>query len=342
MKHLSSKRILSMVLLVVVVLAGCIGTYRLDANAQGAEMIQTTEWMMNIPDDTRLSSITIPGTHSSGSAHVFPGYFLQCQKLSIADQLVRGYRYLDVRLAIDNNGKQAKLYFKNNIGDCRKKGFIFSGKLYFNDVLEQIYAFLQAHPSETVIFSVKDEDPKDDAKEFESLLFSEIRKNRDRWYLHNSIPSLGAVRGKVVLASRFSDVNTYGDTGINLNWESQDNTDPVDLPYEVGSINGTQKIWVQDRYHYNTEEKIDAVQDMIANVQADDATFTLNFLSTVGDGWMTHPKHYADIVNDALLKTKLYPNTSYGVIIVDFGTKDIAQHIYMSNFKAQEPKGEEE
>jgi 1-phosphatidylinositol phosphodiesterase len=220
--------------------------------------------------------------------------------------------------------------------------FIFSGKLYFNDVLEQIYAFLQAHPSETVIFSVKDEDPKDDAKEFESLLFSEIRKNRDRWYLHNTIPSLGAVRGKVVLASRFSDVNTYGDTGINLNWESQDNTDPVDLPYEVGSINGTQKIWVQDRYHYNTEEKIDAVRDMIANVQADDTTFTLNFLSTVGDGWMTHPKHYADIVNDALLKTKLYPNTSYGVIIVDFGTKDIAQHIYMSNFKAQEPKGEEE
>ncbi|MBQ5430498.1 MAG: hypothetical protein IIU28_02450 [Lachnospiraceae bacterium] len=341
MKRLFCKRLVSVVLLVAVVVTGCVGSGAIRAFAEGAEMVQTTEWMMNIPDDTSLSSITIPGTHNSGSAHIFPGYFLQCQNLSIADQLVRGYRYLDVRLGIDGRGKKAALSFKHSIGDCRTKGSIFSKKLYLSQVLEQVYAFLEAHPSETVIFCVKDEVAEDDPKEFENLLFTEINKHRGKWYLGDQIPSLGTVRGKVVLASRFPDANLYGATGLKFDWEKQDNTDPVDLPYEIGSLNNTQKIWVQDRFRYNTEEKIDAVMDMISNVQADDSTFTLNFLSTVGDGWMPHPKHYAQIINEELLKTKLYPNTSYGVIVVDYGTKDIAQHIYMSNFKAQEPKGEE-
>ncbi|MBQ5484433.1 MAG: hypothetical protein IIT72_02995 [Lachnospiraceae bacterium] len=341
MKVLFRKKVITVLILMAVLVSGLAGTWLENAYAQGAEMVQTTEWMMNIPDDTRLSSITIPGTHYSGTAHVFPGYFFQCQNLSIADQLVRGYRYLDVRLGIDGRGKKAALCFKNSIADCRTKGSIFSKKLYLADVLEQTYAFLEAHPSETVIFCVADEVAGDDPKEFEDLLFSAINKNRGKWYLNNEIPSLGNVRGKVVLASRFQDANLYGTTGLKFNWDEQNNTDPVDLPYEMTGINGNQKLWVQDRYRYNTEEKVDAVMDMISNVQADDSTFTLNFLSTVGDGWMPHPKHYADLINEELLKTKLYPNTSYGVLIVDYGTKEIAQHIYMSNFKAQEPKGEE-
>ena len=73
---------------------------------------------------------------------------------------------------------------------------------------------------------------------------------------------------------------------------------------------------------------------MLRNVQADDHTFTLNFLSTAGDGTFGHPKGYAEVLNGILMTTNLAPQTSYGTIVVDFGTREIAQHIYMSNFQA--------
>ena len=58
----------------------------------------------------------------------------------------------------------------------------------------------------------------------------------------------------------------------------------------------------------------------------------LNFVSTAGDGKIGHPKGYAKALNTLLMEYELKPETSYGVIIVDFGTADLARHIYYSNF----------
>lgn len=303
-----------------------------DSVADSRRYRSTTEWMQEIPDDTPISAISIPGTHDSASEYVFPGYFLKTQEMSIADQLTNGFRYLDIRLQIESDKNGEYLGFVHSFGKCRTKGSIFSGQMRLDGILEQIYAFLKAHPSETVLFCVKSENSEDDAKEFEQLLFESINKNRDSWYLYDDIPRLSMVRGKVVLLSRFSDVLHYGSIGLDFRWADQGSKESMNLPYAVYPLNDTDRLWVQDRYRYNVGQKRDAFLDMLRNVAADDHTFALNFLSTAGDGAAGHPEGYAEVLNGILLTTGMQPNTGYGTIVVDFGTRQIAQHIYMSNF----------
>ncbi|MQN00802.1 MAG: hypothetical protein DUD27_05485 [Lachnospiraceae bacterium] len=303
-----------------------------DAVTDSKQYKPTTEWMQEIDDDTPISSISIPGTHDSAAEHIFPGYFLQTQSMSIADQLTNGFRYLDIRLEVESGKNGDFLGFVHNFGKCRRSGSIFSKQLRFEEIVDQIYAFLKAHPSETVLFAVKDENKSDNAREFESLLFKEINQHRDNWYIYDSIPKLSKVRGRIVLIRRFSDALDYGSAGLNFNWNDQGSKISVDLPYVMYSLNGMDKLWVQDRYRFNVGQKRDAFLDMLRNVAADDHTFALNYLSTAGDGAAGHPQGYADILNNILLSTRLASQTSYGTIVVDFGTRRIAQHIYMSNF----------
>ena len=292
----------------------------------------TTEWMQEIDDDTSISSISIPGTHDSAAVHIFPGFALKTQSMSIADQLTNGFRYLDIRLAVESDKDGDYLGFVHSVGKCRVKGNIFSSQMRLDGVLDQIYAFLKAHPSETVLFCVKDENSKDDSREFEQLLFKSINQNRNSWYLYDSIPKLSSVRGKIVLLRRFNDSLNYGNVGLDFTWKDQGSKESVDLPYVMSSLNGTDKLWVQDRYRYTVGQKKDVFLDMLRNVAPDDNTFTLNFLSTAGDGSIGNPKGNAEILNDILLTTDIASQTAYGTIVVDFGTRQIAQHIYMSNF----------
>ncbi|MGN8772790.1 phosphatidylinositol-specific phospholipase C domain-containing protein [Candidatus Weimeria sp. HCP3S3_B5] len=292
----------------------------------------TAEWMRDIADDTYLSSISIPGTHDSAARYVFPEYSLRTQKMTIADQLTSGYRYLDIRLAIENTREGKRLGFVHNLGKCRKSKIIFSKQIYLDEVLDQIYAFLKAHPSETVLFCVKDENSNDKADEFERLLFNEIDKKPSDWYLDDTIPKLSSVRSRIVLLRRFSNPLAKS-AGLDFSWEDQGSSQVVDLPYVNYPIGDNATLWVQDRYRYTVAEKEDAFTDMLENVQPDDSTFTLNFLSTTNGSGISHPASYASLLNEKLMGIDLHPNTSYGIIVVDFGTRQLAQHIYMTNYK---------
>lgn len=333
-------RVISAVI-VLVVLIVCFGNadsgeIRESAVTDSKHYKSTVEWMMDIPDDTYLSSITIPGTHDSAAEYVFPGFSLKTQGMPVADQLTSGFRYLDIRLQIENTKQGDKLGFVHNFGKCRNKNLIFSEQIYLDQVVDQIYAFLKAHPSETVLFAVKDENSSDNASEFEKLLFTVINRNRSKWYVNDANPKLSQVRGRIVLLRRFDDAMNYGNAGLDFEWRDQGSTDTLDLPYEMYSIGDGTKLWVQDRYKYTVAQKEDAFTDMFENVQADDNTFALNFLSTTNGSAIPHPSSYAQVLNGILLDTDLHSNTSYGMVVVDFGTRQIAQHIYMTNFEKEE------
>ena len=70
----------------------------------------------------------------------------------------------------------------------------------FRQVLAELTGFLKAHPTETVILSVKDEVRNED---FSRLVWLDMTKYEDLWFLENRVPSLGEVRGKAVLLTRF-------------------------------------------------------------------------------------------------------------------------------------------
>ncbi len=300
--------------------------------------MEATDWMGELSDDVYLSSVTIPGTHDSATAHIFPSFFLQCQSKEFKEQLEAGYRYLDIRLALDETDEGTKLKFIHAFGTCKKQASflnLFGDTLYLEDCLEDVYAFLDEHPDETVIFCVKAENGDDDVSVFESEFFKVLDRNPAKWYTKNEIPTLGDVRGKIVLATRFKDVNNEGEnrTGLHFSWSEQNNTEAVADTQEVTMISEGNQLWVQDRYKYSTEMKWEAVKETFENCQASDEVFSLNFLSTSGDGKAGHPKKYARIINDNLLKYELNPQTCYGVVILDFAKEKYARHIFSANFK---------
>lgn len=298
---------------------------------------KNSDWMADIPDDTYLSSVTIPGTHDSATAHIFPSFFLQCQSMGFNEQLEAGYRYLDIRLALDETTETTDLKFIHSFGTCKKESSflqLFSDTLHLSDALADVYDFLENHPTETVIFCVKAENSSDDLSLFQQVFFEELDKNPQKWYTENEIPTLGEVRGKIVLATRFDDVTGEGDSrmGLRFHWEEQANKEAVVDNQAVSMINDTNQLWVQDRYKYNVETKWDAISETLENCQAGDETFSLNFCSTAGNGYAGHPKKYARIINKNLMNYEFASQTSYGVIIVDFAKADLAKHIYSSNF----------
>jgi len=286
-----------------------------------------SDWMADIADEVPLSSLSIPGTHDSCSQYIFPGYFLQCQNTGIREQLENGYRYLDIRVGLDERKDPTKLKLIHAFGTCRNAKSWFSGTLYIEDVLEEVYGFLEEHPTETVIVCVKPESEGDSQQEVWNLLEDVITHNGKMWYTENAIPHVGDVRGRCVLASRFEDHQG----GMNFNWKDQDNDYAVDIPYAVSMINTGQRLWVQDRYHYNMELKWDAFVDDMENCQADTDTFSINYLSTSGSGVWSHPKHYAQILNQKFMEYELSEDTGYGILVFDYSNAEIAEKVIRTN-----------
>lgn len=303
-------------------------------SVKASEPVSSSDWMAQISGDTMLSAISIPGTHDSAARYLFLKPIFQCQDTDILKQVENGYRYLDIRLAIGEKDGQERLKFIHNFVDCRKEASFFSEPLYLEDVLEDLYGFLQEHPTETVIFCVKAENEEDSVAKVQQLLYDQINAAPQYWYLRNEIPSLDEVRGKLVLAVRYEDQLGLGDLsgGLNFCWEDQGSKEIVDLPYVLSMINDSQRLWVQDRYKYDVENKIAAVFEDFENCQAVEDTFSLNFTSTAGKGWFGFPKRYAKTINERVLEYELKDQACYGVVIVDFGTEELARHIYETNF----------
>lgn len=176
-----------------------------------------SSWMARIPDDTNLTSLSIPGTHDTLTFDVEDELF-QCQNHDLDAQLRGGVRYVDVRGRLVNDTIQ--IYHAS----------AYTGYTYA-DVLHTVFEFLEENPSETIIMRMKDE-----ARPYghNTLTF----EGAFNWYLHESpdtseefqrrywkpdpstpLPTLGALRGKIFLLQNFSakDGGPYG-----IIWEGDD------------------------------------------------------------------------------------------------------------------------
>lgn len=306
-----------------------LGASALPAAAQDAG---TLDWMSRLPGDTALSAITIPGTHDSATQYVSLKSIFRCQDTDILTQVQNGFRYLDIRLAIDEEAERLKTV--HSFADCRKGASSSSGPLYLEDILEGLYGFLGEHPTETVIFCVKAEHGDDPADRLQELLYREIDKAPQMWYLRNEIPTLDEARGRLVLAVRFEDAlgRDSLSCGLRFLWEDQGGRAVVEPPYVASAINENQTLWVQDRFKYDVNTKLSAVLATLTSCPASEDAFSLNFTSTAGKMWFGFPRRYAKRINQRLLEYELNKQTCYGVVIVDFATAELAKHIYEANF----------
>ena len=210
--------ILGVMLLAAVALFVIPLTERVDA----APVAGAADWMARLPDDAPLGELSIPGTHDAGTQYVQLGFFSKCQAQSIGQQLEDGFRYLDIRLAVSGDG----LGLNHSFCECRTGAAPWSGRLILEDVLEDCYAFLSAHPTETVIFAVKQEHGDESVAEFQRILDRYIQADIERWYLGSELPSLGKARGMLILLRRYDDEAGLGtNAGIALTWPNQDGYD---------------------------------------------------------------------------------------------------------------------
>ena len=326
------RRLLACALLMCIMVCVFAG---LAATPAEAADVRAVNWMENVPDETKLSSMSIPGTHDSCTQNVDMRYIFQCQDASIATQLKYGYRYLDMRLVLEKRSGQETLVLKHNIARCKVSDSPFARTLTLADVLKDVYAFLDEHPSETVILCMKAENSKDDVAAVQKALYEMINQASERWYLKNEIPTLGAVRGRIVLATRFDDKLQVGSDrcGLYFGWADQGDRTVLTDPTADSVINGRETLCVQDRYNYDVDDKITAIHTCLDNSRAADDTFFLNFTSTSGSGAVGHPKEYAKDINLDLYAYEWEAGKAYGVVIVDFGPKKIAEKIYGTNFQ---------
>lgn len=326
------RRLLACALLMCMMVCVFAGLAAMPADAAD---VRAVNWMENIPDETKLSSMSIPGTHDSCTQNVDMRYIFQCQDASIATQLKYGYRYLDMRLVLEKRSGQETLVLKHNIARCKVSDSPFSRTLTLADVLKDVYAFLDEHPNETVIMCMKAENSKDDVAAVQKALYEMIDQAPERWYLKNEIPTLGAVRGRIVLATRFDDKLQVGSDrcGLYFGWTDQGDRAILDDPTAGSVINGRETLYVQDRYNYDVGDKITAIRTCLDSSRAADDTFFLNFTSTSGSGAVGHPKEYAKDINLDLYAYEWEAGKAYGVVIVDFGPKKIAEKIYGTNFQ---------
>ena len=121
--------------------------------------------------------------------------------------------------------------------------------------------------------------------------------------------------------------------GLYFGWADQGDRTVLDDPTASSAINGRETLCVQDRYNYDTDDKISAIRTCLDNSQAAEDTFFLNFTSTSGSGKIGHPKEYAKRINLDLYDYDWQAGTAYGVVIVDFAPKKIAEKIYQTNFQ---------
>ena len=272
-----------------------------------------TDWMSSLPDSRSLAEITIPGTHDSGAT--VNNSLSKCQNLSIAEQLSIGVRFLDIRLKLQND--QLNVYHG-----------IISQKLNFTQVMESCTSFLSEHPDEVILMSIKQED--DNNAGFPAAIANVIAQNPDLWYTANKLPTLGEVRGKIVLIRRYTDASI----GINCANGWADNTN--------FSMNNGVSMKVQDYYNVGSSSNLNTKWDKIVALANDasksDKTFCINFTSgytSTSILGISIPNITAasNNINPTLLTHfEGLPQGGYGTYPIDFITPEIASALIATNF----------
>ncbi|MED3529017.1 phosphatidylinositol-specific phospholipase C [Bacillus thuringiensis] len=202
-----------------------------DAYSNNANIgYENKNWMGEIPDNKKISELSIPGTHGSIAlygATDFDAPYVINQRMSITTQLNSGIRYLDIRAR------------RTGTAFAMHHGPVYQKKM-FGDILNEVTAFLRQNPGETVLMRLKEEHtPEGGSQSFEDILKGYWENPNYKTYFWqptgsgsgsgvSANPELKDVRGKIVLLQNFAvskpyGIN-YGTLDIQDNYNVADNT----------------------------------------------------------------------------------------------------------------------
>lgn len=182
--------------------------------------VNNSRWMENIDGKTRISELSIPGTHDSMAYRSDLAFIdnTRTQTMNLQQQLESGIRYLDIRVK-DNGNNNFVLHH----------GIVYLG-FSFDYVLQELQKFLNQNPSETVFMRIKQEQSSTSDNEMRKIFNKYYYQYKNLfWQKSGNNPTLNEVRGKVVLLSDIYSLNDYGinyrdifvqdDYNLNTNWD---------------------------------------------------------------------------------------------------------------------------
>ena len=322
------KKVLSILLCVILLFTCAIVSF---AESSG---VGVCNWMSALRDDCSLADISIPGTHDTAATFVALGIKARTQNKTIPEQLNCGARFFDIRLA----NEKGKLKLVHNFISCRKGSGFSAPKLYFEDAVQYCKDFLNKNPQECIVMFIKRDSGS--AEGFDELLEQGIQAEAALWYTENRIPSLGEVRGKIVLINRFSSYGTAltdSNGGINLtNFPGMGENDGSFLAVSLNAFGGSiiSTYTVQDRYKYPKEEKWERGVVPTLELEKAGGELLINFLSTANG---LSPEINARYINAQLIGYSLDKNHCYGAVLFDFIDEELAAKVYACNASVTDP-----
>lgn len=265
------------------------------------------EWMKPLPDTVRICRLALPGTHDSGARYGGPDF--QTQVSGLDSQLQMGIRAFDIRL-------QAK---DGKLGVFHSHAF---QQIYWEtDVLPAFIQFLQDHPSEVLVVSLKKEGGR--SEDYDALLAASLcRPEHQKYFVEKFRPglTLGDCRGKILFLHRDLALEPYPGAACR-DWAD----DATCLLKLVGSDGVQGEALLQDEYQYASADeygqKLDACVRHIQRVNVEPATsdrWAITFVSATGLPQGT-PRAFADKLN-ALFAEYLEQHdvTVRGIVFIDF------------------------
>lgn len=292
-------------------------------------------WMKYVDDNKFLDELSIPGTHDSGTCSVDndtepQSSQVKCQQDYIPTQLLEGIRYFDIRLGKgDDPGIDHGIFYL-----LKKDG----NYLHLSDVIGYFKTLLNENPSEALIMLASRGNDEATDESITTAFAKVMADNPNLFYTSSHVPTLGEVRGKIVLLRRFglAGNSVSGHTwGLDLTqWDDKIKAHSGQSMCLVQDARGFEaigetgneepyctKVYAQDKYKLTgtdklswvdnalkettgrTCNKVDVVDDAGAEVQVQERCWSINYTSCTGLSHGGNPFTSARVVNEHLYKS---------------------------------------
>ena len=239
----------------------------------------SNNWMSALPDDLKITDISIPGSHDVGSCHLHKDQdSMSTQRYYIDEILNAGARHLDIRTGL--SGETVRIVHS----DCHALNHE-GNDLTLREAMDWIIAFLQKNPGETVIMQPKmdKEGGKCDYLTYSTLREYAVGKGKYIWS-GDHVPTLGEVRGKILVLSRLNTDNDYEDFNYDTpgtdyqwaldldHWNNSNGAESEDRAAAHTASGHNFDVWVQDNYKHTGGEKKDYIQKTLYGNKGDGYT----------------------------------------------------------------------
>ena len=254
-----------------------------------AAPLQADNWMKRLPDNAYISTLSIPGSHDSGTGNGFPSVtssiygpfgdkYARTQEISLQEQWNLGIRAFDLRPAVMDS------YINVNHG-------VMPTKLHFDTALYTLRDLIRENPSEFAVIHLLHAAEGDEKKDvYEERLLELLGRDdlKDFFVPFKSDLTVKDMRGKILLLSR----DAYADTpvgGFLQNWSGSEEWYWETRGQIAGPANAKATLYMQD-YSETYQDgaldvKVAAIRKMLdfstthATKTASDIVWVYNFAS---------------------------------------------------------------